>query len=286
MSEEADLSQVVCPKTIEELLVAFDRNPDACLFAGGTGIVPGLAGISGVGIGLPPEVIYLGDVGELDRISRTERFLEIGAAVSIAKILSVGKNAVPDALYDALVTIASPAVRNLATLGGNICTVSPHGDSMPALHVLDAVVELRKRAKSVWTPISQLFDESGTLRLGRGELVARVRIPYHSCNIHIWRRITEPKSYGRSIVSMCATARLARGTLSDLRLAFGALTPRVFRSRQLEAKLIGQRLPLPTKEQKAFVAELEERLDPLASGASAYARATAKRLATWLLERL
>ena len=116
-----DEVRVFRPKSLGGLLRLYARNPDALLFAGGTSLIPRLRSQGGLCLQLPPKVIYLGNVAELSRISRTQRYLDIGATLSLARIMSVGRNVLPQVLQTALGSVAYPSVRNLATLGGNLC---------------------------------------------------------------------------------------------------------------------------------------------------------------------
>ena len=286
MSDEAEEPRIIRPQRLDELLSEYGRRPQALLFAGGTAIMHEAPVIPGVGVMLPSEIICLGGVEELNKISRTERYLEIGATVTISRVLSVGRNAVPGVLYEALCGIGAPSVRNLATVGGNMCTVPPYGDSLSSLWVLDAAVEVRRHGKSAWTPVSQFYDESGRPRLGGGEMVTRIRVPYQDTDIDIYRKIGERSRGGRPLMSLCATAKLSRGVLNDFKVAFGLLGPRVARSRELEMKLIGRKLPLMDRDQRQFLAEWRGFVETMANGSSARATATAIRLGTWLMEQL
>ena len=89
--------QVYRPQHLNELLTLYSRHPDACLLAGGT------AALGSFALGATPEILIdLTTAQELKRIRRTDRFMDIGPALSISRILSTGRHVIPRVLYDAL----------------------------------------------------------------------------------------------------------------------------------------------------------------------------------------
>ncbi|MBO4404861.1 MAG: FAD binding domain-containing protein, partial [Treponema sp.] len=60
-------------------------------------------------------------VPELCSIEKHERFIEFGPGVTLSEMIKVRKSNLPSVLYDALITVATETIRNIATLGGNIC---------------------------------------------------------------------------------------------------------------------------------------------------------------------
>ena len=111
-------SHVFYPSTLNELLNIKNQNPEATIWAGGTGLmgkqkrkIPAL----------PSSIIQISRISELKKIRRTERFLEIGAVASINRILNVGQHVLPHALAQAMRLIKPSAIRNTATLGGHLC---------------------------------------------------------------------------------------------------------------------------------------------------------------------
>ena len=130
----APLNQVFFPSTFQELFTAWNRFPDAVPFAGGTGIIRGQGDQT---LALPRNILYLDKLNDLRRITRTERYLEIGAMVRLNEIIRLGK-IVPEALTRCLEHIAGHHIRNQATIGGNICYPRRRLDSAAPLVALDA----------------------------------------------------------------------------------------------------------------------------------------------------
>ena len=70
----------------------------------------------------PEKAISVHGISDLCQIVKHERYIDIGPGATLSDILAMGKNHIPQVLYDALDCIANPIVRNIATIGGNICS--------------------------------------------------------------------------------------------------------------------------------------------------------------------
>ncbi len=127
----------IYPETIEAAAGA--KADGGILYAGGTDIMVRHARAVGTGQTVP--LVFLNGVDELNGVVRDGSKTRIGTMITMSEI--AGHPDIPDLLRRACGTVGSPALRNVATLGGNICTASPAGDSLPALYVLDAIMELR-----------------------------------------------------------------------------------------------------------------------------------------------
>ena len=272
---------------LDGLLSAFRDHPTATLFAGGTAVLSSLERRQGTGFVLPKELIDIGNVGELLRISRTEKYLDIGPVLSISKILSIGRNAIPAALYDALKTVGSPSVRNLATLGGNICVGSPRSDSLPPLYASDAVLEVRKHDRTRWVPIGDFLVVPGKVMLEPGEVLTKIRIPYQDWDFQLFRKITSHGGmHGETGVSICGMARVNRSIISDVRLSIGGIAPVVFRAYGIEERLNGMKLPLYRKNMQDFVDVLQNLRIRHHDADYQYKSATVRRLVYWLIGKI
>ena len=233
------------PRTLSDLLSLKRGKPDVVIFAGGTYL---LHSSQDKYPALPPSVASIRHLEELRRIHRTERYIELGSCVTLSEISRIGGRAIPPVLARAISTIASPPVRSLATLGGNICVRENHLTLFPVLLVLDARVELRENDGSRRVPIARLLETDGELAISNTEILTRVRIPLADWNHQYHRTLLPgPESGGQSL-SFCAVANTNRGILSDFRFAFGSLGKVLLRSREIEAELASRKMPLPERE--------------------------------------
>jgi CO/xanthine dehydrogenase FAD-binding subunit len=186
-------------------------------------------------------VFYAGKIKELCIIEQNGDILKIGSSVSLNSIIK--SPFCPSVLSEALLSIASPGIRNAATLTGNICNASPAGDSLPPLYILDAVIEaasLNKKNTVIRRkiPIREFITGPGRTVLRYDELVTFVNIPlkpgYRSC----FKKLGTRAANALSKLSIGALWKTENGKLSDFRLAVGACGPTVIRCDEAERMLI------------------------------------------------
>jgi CO/xanthine dehydrogenase FAD-binding subunit len=240
-------SDVHFPKDLAEALDIMRRRPGILVFAGGTDILREQAGR---GVSLPKDVLYIGDLPELRRAGLTERFLEIGAAVSISEILELGDAALPPLLAEAVRGIGTPVLRNLATLGGNLACDERFMDSWPALACLDALVELRDQGGATWINANRFLGEDGRPAFPKGGLLTRIRVPIERWDAYLVRKVGIGDYPAPETAVFAFSAREEKGILVEMRLVFAG--ERALRSQALESSVIGRSLPLSPHERKAL----------------------------------
>ena len=243
--EPASPSQVFLPVNYQELFSSWNRYPNAVPYAGGTELIRSQGKRVPV---LPRNILCLEKIDELKRITRTERYLEIGAMVRLNEILALGK-IVPDILVKTLEGIAGPQVRSLATIGGSLCTQLYRLDTTAPMTGLDAHYELRTASSVRWTSASRFSGLPGRLTLSPQELLTRIRIPLDQWNYSVYRKFNSLGSdkSGKVIVLILKNQK---NILTDLRIVYSGGT--VLQSREAEAALIGKQLPLERRQAQVF----------------------------------
>ncbi|MDR1566875.1 MAG: FAD binding domain-containing protein [Treponema sp.] len=257
---DAAPNQVFFPSNLQELFSAWSRFPDALPYAGGTGIIRDQEKRAPV---LPRNIIALDNLEDLRRITRTERYLEIGAAVRLSEILNLGK-IVPEILTKTLEGIAGPALRNLATIGGNICYRASRLDASAPLAALDAHYELRTADSARWISASRFSSPPGPPALEPQELLTRIRIPLEQWNYSIYRKFKSPgnSEAGKVIVFILKNQK---NILTDLRVVYSDSI--LLQDRNSETLLIGKRLPLEKKEAQSFLESWKHYLQAMENAA-------------------
>lgn len=240
-------NQVFSPSTLAELFVFWNRFPNAVLYAGGTGLLRGQGGRT---LTLPTNLISLAKVEELKRVTRTERYLEMGSAVSLGDLLALGK-IVPEALSLTLKGIANPQIRNLGTIGGNICSPGRSMDAAAVLVALDARYELRSASAAKWVSSLRFETEKGVSFPGSQELLTRVRVPLEQWDYTVYRKIGHAHQLQGDSSTAVFIARAQKDILSEVRLVFSG--PTLIRERAIEASLAGKTLPLARREAQVFL---------------------------------
>ena len=276
------MTPVFLPQNLEELWRLLDSEPDALVYAGGTDL---LVQIRYDDVPVPP-LICLERIGEIRGIRREGDLIRIGAASTHAELLlDPDIPAYLPVLASALKTLGSPPIRNMGTIGGNVCTASPAGDTLPALYVLDAEVTLLTKNGTRRMALRDFICGPGETVLAKGEIVATVDVPIaEGFSIHHFEKVGQRKSLACAIASMAALIRLSpSGIVEEARLAWGSVAPTVFRSPLVEAALIGKPLAQMVLEEAA--AQVREAVSPIddVRASAAYRRKVAGNLVLRLL---
>jgi CO/xanthine dehydrogenase FAD-binding subunit len=235
------LNQVFFPSGYSQLFSAWGRFPNAVPYAGGTGIMWEQTHT------LPAEILSLEKIEDLHKIARTEHYLEIGAMVTLNHIILLGK-IVPEALRQCLKQIASPQLRNIATIGGNVTYPFKRLDTSAPLTALDAQFELRNSQFSRWISASRFYSRSSPAILNPQELLTRIRIPREQWDYSVYKKFKSAKKSGGVVVFMIKTQK---NVLSDIRVVYK--TDNILRDKSSESLLIGKQLPLNPKDAAGFM---------------------------------
>ena len=223
--------EALTPKTLAEAL-AIRRDRRVIPFAGGTDLMVRKRSWAGTLPAFEEAPLFLGGLEELKTIRRGDGVLCIGAAATLTEVLE--NRATPEILKRALAEMASPAIRNAGTLGGNICHASPAADSLPPLYVLGASVLLQSAAGVRELPIEAFITGPGQTDLHHDELLVSVLVPLAEFGLVYYKKVGTRKADALAKVSFAGLAGIADGRVAEVRMALGAVAPRVVRSREAE----------------------------------------------------
>jgi xanthine dehydrogenase FAD-binding subunit len=264
------------PDGLEALWPALE-DPGARIYAGGTDLLVKLR----AGLEEPRLLICLERVPELQGIEDRKDRVLIKAGTSLAKVAAdpLVRSLFP-VLTRAVRVLGSPPIRNMGTVGGNICSASPAGDTLPPLYALQAEVELRSRARNRRLPLREFIHGPGQTALGPGEILAGVWIPKNpSFHRQHYEKVGQRQALAIAIVSLAALIDLSpEGIIQDIRLAWGSVGPTIVTAPAVEAGLRGRSLTLETMEEAAReVRRAVAPIDDLRAGAD-YRREVAGNL--------
>jgi len=247
---EAPLNQVIFPGSFQELFAAWNRFPNAVPYAGGTNLI----GRQEKNVlDLPPVFLCLDKIEELHRITRTEHYLEIGSMVKLNRLLRLGK-IVPAVLISCLENIAGVQLRNIATIGGNICSTSRLLDLPAPLTALDAQYEFRNSINMTrWVSASRFHSEDNTT-LENQELLTRIRLPLHQWDYSVYKKFCCVDFLNTE--ALVFLARTQKNILSDIRVVYKASS--IYRNKDGEDILNGKYLPLGRKTADDFIQNWHE----------------------------
>jgi CO/xanthine dehydrogenase FAD-binding subunit len=163
---------VTVPTSLDAALAALAAGP-ALVLAGGTDVMVDI----NEGRRRPEAFVVVGRLPELRGWRVEADDLVVGAATTYTDLLDAEVARHAPALAAAARTVGSPQIRNAGTLGGNLATASPAGDTLPVLVALDARVEIARDGGRRTVAVQELFAGAKRTTLAPGELIVGVRIP-------------------------------------------------------------------------------------------------------------
>ncbi len=270
------------PTSLADLFQLLERRPGARLVAGATEL----------GLELTKRftkyaaLVALEAVPELKEIRRKESAWHIGAAATLTQIEESVATEYP-ALRDMLRVFGSRQIRNRATMGGNLVTASPIGDSAPVLLALDAQLVLASARRQRSLPIDQFFVSYRRTALQGGEILKTIILPRGGPGTGLerrqaWFKVSRRRDADISTVAACFAVDLdGQNIVRQARLAYGGVAPTPARARKAEAVLLGK--PWTAKTVQAVLPVLRAEFEPISDvrGSAEYRQG----LITSLLEK-
>ncbi|MBL9188724.1 MAG: xanthine dehydrogenase molybdopterin binding subunit [Opitutaceae bacterium] len=249
------------PESLAELFGLKRDHPGAVLVAGATEI--------GVELNKKfkrfPVLISVEGVPELTCISSSESEWRLGAAASLTAIEEKTGTEFPS-LAKMLAVFASRQIRNRATLGGNIATASPIGDSAPVLLTLEASVVLACATGERTVPLEEFLTGYRKTCMRADEIIREIVVPRTIVAAGLAQRSDYQKvSHRRELdISIVAAAFCLdideAGVVRRARIAYGGVAERTLRARRAEAALEGRTI---AEARAAVAAALREEFKPI-----------------------
>lgn len=278
------MSAVLAPTRLDEYFELLRRHPDAQAMAGGTDL---LVRRRARPCDAAAPLVALTGIEALHGLHEDEDGLSIGALTPFSALISDARvNARAPLLACAARSVGGPAIRNMATIGGNVCTASPAGDSLTPLYLADALVEIASPHGRRTLPIADFILGPGRTALRPGELLTRIVLPPGaSFACRRFEKVGRRRSLAISVASFCGQLRFAAdGTVAEARFAWGSVAPTVLRIPALEADLVGRRIDrLATRRAASVVRQSVAPISDIRASAD-YRRRVAGNLLTRFLE--
>ena len=248
------------PSTLQEALKILDKH-DCYIMAGGTDLMVIKHQRSGIVPNFDKDVCYIANLEELQYIFEDEKGVHIGAGTKFSDIEV--NELVPEILKQIIHELASPNIRNMATMAGNIANASPAGDSIVGLYLLDAELELVNIHGSRMVPIKDFIFGVRKIHRNQNELIKEIFIPHHDDLNTYWRKVGSRAAESISKITFAGGYEVENGKVKDLRMAFGSVSITVVRERKIEEKYIGMSIEELHNHVEDIVKDMSKFVQPI-----------------------
>ncbi|MCZ7534466.1 MAG: FAD binding domain-containing protein, partial [Acidimicrobiia bacterium] len=233
----ASIKEVVRPTDLQDLLsIIADREVESRLVAGGTDLLLKYRTQPGPEI----SIVDITGITELGEIIEESDGLRIGAAVRLVDIIAsdVVAERFP-VLAEGAVVVAGPQIRNMATVGGNVCNASPSADTIPPLLVLRAEAQIVSASGRRSVPLDRFFLGPGKTILDRGEMLEALWIPWPTTGaVASYTKLSPRRAMDLAVVGVAVALWNNSGGL-DARIGLGAVAPTPIRAMAAEEVIKG-----------------------------------------------
>lgn len=239
------MEEMMCyiPGSLDEALEIKSKH-DVVVLAGGSDLMVSNKRTLGLTPRFDKPVMIVRNLPELKRIYLNEKGeCCIGAGCTSAQIAE--STMCPWHLRQAASRMGAVALRNSATIGGNIANASPKGDTPGPLYLLDARVKLRSVSGEREILVSDFIVKFRTIDLRPDEMITEVIVPYSEDDFDyiFWHKVGTRKANAISKITLSQAIRFNDdGTVADYRVSATATGAKTNRSRDVESLVIGKRL--------------------------------------------
>lgn len=218
------------PKTLKEALIIRNEH-EVIPYAGGTDLM--------IMNSYDKPFMFIGKLPELSKIYEDDEFIHIGASVTYTQ--AYRSELIPRIMHSVIAKIASPAIRNRGTFGGNLGNGAGKADSVLADFVLDAIVKIQSVNGERRVPVTKFYRGRKQIDLEPNELITEVLIPKSSIFENCYfEKISARNSLAISNISFGAAWNIENGIIRNISIAIGAAGDSVLRCPDLEELFIGR----------------------------------------------
>lgn len=237
-----DILNIERPETLEAALEMLSRNPKLKIIAGGTDVLIRMHN----GSYEEAELLSLRNINGLDEISILEDgTISIGAMATFGQVFrhDIVNKYLP-VLSEAAVTVGGPQIRNMATIGGNLCNGAVSADSATTILAYDAVLKLVSPSGTRMLPVRDFHAGPGKVNLLPGEILTNILIPEDSykntsgCYI----KYSSRKAMDIAMLAVSVICRIEGDRFSDVRIALGVAAPTPIRCIEAESYAKGREI--------------------------------------------
>ena len=217
---------VIIAKSVNEACAVLAENPATTVLAGGTDLMVQ----ANRGAHSLESVLDLSRVPELKNWALEGSEMVLGAGISYTDLADPQIAALVPALTQAARTVGSPQIRNAGTLGGNLATASPAGDTIPVLVAMDAVLQLKSSTENREVAITEFITGVKTNALKPGEIIQSIKMPVFQGP----QEFLKVGTRNAMVISVVSLALVTDYLGRKLRVGVGSVSPVPFRATAAE----------------------------------------------------
>ena len=216
--------------------------------------------------------LFLNKVPEMKNIVEDEKYIRIGAGCTFTDIIE--SKLVPAILKEAALQVAAPAIRNLGTVGGNICNGSPKGDSTLIFFATDSILRLVSSKGERMLPVSEFFLGRNKTSLHTDELLVEILMYKTGLDNYYYKKVGARNALAISRVSFASILNVEDDKIINCMTAFGAVSDIVIRRADIDAMLIGKTIDEAKAVKADYLAAYGQAIVPIRGRISAEYRKT------------
>lgn len=211
--------------------------------------------------------LFLNKVPEMKNIIEDTEYIRIGAACTFTDILE--SKLTPAILKEAASQIAAPAIRNLGTVGGNICNGSPKADSALIFIATDSKLRLVSSRGERVIPITEFYLGRKKTSLQADELLVEILINKSGLSNYYYKKVGARNALAIARVSFAAILNLKDGKIVNCMTAFGAVSDVIIRRADLDGMLISKTIEEARAVKEEYLAAYDQAIVPIKGRISA-----------------
>ncbi len=226
--------ETLIAKNIDDALELKSKH-NAIIFAGGTDLMVEYLRGSNLIAKFEKPVLFINSIAELKGIKEDGNNIIIGALTTFDEIIK--SPLIPQVLKDSASGIAGPPIRNIATIGGNICNASPSADSLPSLYAMDSVLILKSKDSQREVKIKDFITGVSKTIIKDDEILTHIMIPKKNYEYSFYKKIGTRKANALSKLAICALV-CKENDKYRFKISFCTLGVTVTRDESIEEKFI------------------------------------------------
>lgn len=229
-----DIKNIYEPKTIEEALNILDNKENIKIIAGGTDVLIKLHHGDMIGV----ELLSIRNIDELREINLKDNGdIEIGSMVSFTDIFRneiINENIY--VLSEAAVSMGGPQVRNMATIGGNVCNGAVSADSATTLFALNAKLLLRRKNEERIISIKEFYLGPGKVSILPDEILVKIIVKKEDYEGYKgnYIKFSNRKAMDIAMLGVSVVGAIENNKFKDLRISLGVAAPTPIRCLKAE----------------------------------------------------